>query len=114
VISILFGWTLFFYWWWVVLRREQTHDVVHVLSVVFVCSIAFVLLAYSWVWHNVRLGHYESRIAEAVTRPPGYEHDALGRSVSLPMKSAVQSAPIVVVDATEALKTFSMQRATRA
>ena len=108
MISLL-GWGLFVYWWRTVMSAEQPRPFIQLLLFITLLCLLTLLTTLSWIWHNMRIARHGRRGMASRYRPPLYEEDALGRTVTIEDAHLVRSARVIVVTADETTKTFTPQ-----
>jgi hypothetical protein len=107
LVSFVVGWCLYVYWWAQVLGQEPPREIIILLLLVVLWSMVLLASALRWIWHNRRQASRGTRGSAAKYSVPKYEHDALGRRISLPQHHALRAASIVTVESTKDTKTFT-------
>jgi hypothetical protein len=108
LISLL-GWGLFVYWWGNVFAVERPRPFIQLLLFITLLCLLTLFTTLSWIWHNMRIARRGKRGMAARYRPPLYERDALGRTVTIQHAHLVRTASVVTVTADDHTKTFTPQ-----
>ena len=107
VLSLFLGWSLFIYWWWLILRRTTSATMLHLLTMLALIVALLLASSYLWIRHNKRLAARGRRGYATRFRVPIVEYDILKRPLRLPDHLVLRAAPILVITATDQLKTYT-------
>ena len=106
VIAILFGWSLFLFWWGRVLTLDQPDALFRLLYAIAIFVAILLAATGLWIWHNLRIARRGTRGLATRYQVRVYERDALGRTVSLPLKDGAHRAAMLTVNTVGDIKTY--------
>lgn len=108
LIALFVGWIPFVVWWWEVIRREETGVFIGLLVWLATAIVILGIATAIWIAHNQRIARRGNR--GLATRFFALEpvSDRLGRSLEMPGRAELRSAPRIAIRTEDDIKTYSI------